>query len=70
MSYLQPPVVRPYVVAHSSQEANVSHRGPIKVVERSLLQRLQLLELILPRPALKTNTGDISKTTGMCLLFG
>lgn len=61
--------MRPHVVAHSSQEANVSHRGPIKVVERSLLQRLQLLELVLARPALKTNnTDDMNKI--MCPLLG
>lgn len=44
--------MRPHIVTHSRQQANVSHRRPINVVEGSLLQRLQLLEFILARSTL------------------
>lgn len=50
--HLKPPVVRPHVVAHSSQKADVPHRRPVDVVEGSILKGLKLLEFVLAHPAL------------------
>lgn len=52
MVHLKPPVVRPHVVAHSSQEADVSHRRPVDVVEGSILKGFKLLEFVFAHPTL------------------
>lgn len=55
LSYLKPPIVRPHIVAHSSQKTDVPHRRPVDVVEWSVLKRLELLEFIFTRPTLQNN---------------
>lgn len=55
LAYLKPPVVRSHVVAHRSQKTDVSHRRPVDVVEWSILKRLELLEFVFTRPALRDN---------------
>lgn len=59
LSHLKPPVVRPNVVAHSSQKTDVPHRRPVDVVEWSILKRLEFLEFIFARPALGNNQSRL-----------